>query len=129
MNLAYTLGGSVPPANPNTPANPNAPVDPNPPNNPPSNPTSNPPARGGITFVTSQTFGTIRNNYSGFIGMQFRVGNNPITVSALGRIVAPGNTGSHLVKILDASTGIDVTGASATVATAGVAAGTLHLAR
>lgn len=126
VNLAYTLGGVVPTPPANPPTNPNPPENPpsNPPENPPSNPPSNPPASGGTTFITNQVVGTVRNNYTGFVGMQFRVGNTPLTVTGLGRFVAPGNSGTHLLKIVNAATGVDVTGGSATVATAGVASGT-----
>jgi len=106
-NFAYTLGGTVtpPPVNP-------------PPSNPP------PPASGGTAFVTGQTLGTLRNDYTGWVGMQFKTGSNALTVSAVGRIVAPGDSGTHTVKIVNASTGLDVPGASAAAATAGGTAGT-----
>jgi hypothetical protein len=44
-----------------------------------------------------------------------------MTVSELGRWVVPGNTGTHIVKLVDASTGIDL--GSVSVATAGAPAG------
>jgi hypothetical protein len=83
-----------------------------------------PPASGGTAFVTGQTLGTVRRDYNGWVGMQFRVGSNPLTITGVGRIVAPGDSGTHLVKIVDASTGLDVPGASASVVTAGATAGT-----
>ncbi|MBV9746513.1 MAG: immunoglobulin domain-containing protein, partial [Acidobacteriia bacterium] len=70
-------------------------------------------------FVTAKTLGTIRNDYSGWVGMTIQTGANPVTVTALGRIVAPGNSSIHLVKIVNASTGTDIPGASASVNTAG----------
>ncbi|MGA2715070.1 MAG: hypothetical protein ABSG41_18375 [Bryobacteraceae bacterium] len=107
-SFAYTLGGTVaPPPNPTPP-----------PPTPPTNPVT-PPASGGTAFVTGQTFGTLRNDYTGWVGMQFKTGSNPLSVTAVGRIVAPGNSGTHTVKIVNASTGLDVPGASAAVATAG----------
>ena len=119
-NLAYTLGGSVTPP-PVTPP----PVTPPPVTPPPVTPPPvTPPASGGTAFVTGQTLGTVRRDYSGFVGMQIRVGTNPLTITGVGRIVAPGDSGTHLVKIVNASTGQDVPGASATVATAGATAGT-----
>jgi hypothetical protein len=69
----------------------------------------------GTYFVTSESLGTLRNNYTGFVGMNITVGAAPITVTALGRMVAGSNGGSHLVKIVQASTGTDVAGASVTV--------------
>jgi hypothetical protein len=69
----------------------------------------------GTYFVTSESLGTLRNNYTGYVGMNITVGAAPITVTALGRIVAGSNGGSHVVKIVQASTGTDVPGASVTV--------------
>ena len=66
-------------------------------------------------YVTSKSLGTMRNNYTGYVGMNITVGAAPITVTALGRIVAGSNGGSHIVKIVQASTGADVPGASASV--------------
>jgi hypothetical protein len=115
VNLAYTLGGTV-----TTPANPNPPTNPTPP--------SSPPSTGGTSFVTGQNLGTLRNNFTGFVGMQILVGNTPITITGLGRYVAPGNSGNHVMKIVNAATGLDVTGSAATVATTGVASGTYAFA-
>ena len=55
--------------------------------------------------------------------MQIRVGPTPLTVSALGRWVAAGSTGTHTVKLVDASTGTDVPGGSVTLATANAPGG------
>jgi len=44
--------------------------------------------------------------------MKFTVGNNPLYVSAIGRICIAGNTSSHILKFVDANSGIDVPGAS-----------------
>lgn len=77
-----------------------------------------------IGFVLSSSSGTPRNNYSGWVGMSVTVGGSPLDVSSLGRLVLAGNTGSHVVKIVNASTGADLPGGAVTVATAGAAAGT-----
>jgi hypothetical protein len=69
----------------------------------------------GTYFVTSESLGTLRNNYTGYVGMNITVGAAPITVTALGRMVAGSNGGSHVVKIVQASTGTDVAGASVAV--------------
>ncbi len=106
-NFAYTLGGTIPAPPP-----------------PPPIPPSPPPTSGGTALVTGQVLGTLRNNYSGWVGLQFRVGSNPLTVTGLGRIAAPGNTGTHMVKLVTASNGQDVAGASAAVSTSGAAVGT-----
>jgi hypothetical protein len=70
-------------------------------------------------FVTSETLGTLRNDFTGWVGMNISVGSSPLTVTALGRIVASGNTGSHTVKLVNASTGVDVPGGSVSVNTVG----------
>ncbi len=124
-NIAYALGGSAPPPPPVTPPTPPV-TPPTPPVTPPTTPPPppvNPPPSGGTAFVTAQTLGTVRTDYTGWVGMQFRVGPNPLTVTAVGRIVAPGDSGTHAVKIVDASTRQDVSGGSALVSTAGTAAG------
>lgn len=79
-------------------------------------------------FVTAQSLGTPRKNYDGFVGMQFRTASTAITVTAVGRYVTAGNAGNHLVKIVNASTGQDVPGASAVVVTAGATAGSYSFA-
>jgi hypothetical protein len=70
-------------------------------------------------FVTSETLGTLRNDFTGWVGMNISVGSSPLTVTALGRIVASGNTGSHTVKLVNASTGVDVPGGTVSVNTVG----------
>jgi len=77
----------------------------------------------GTTFVTGATLGTLRNDFSGWVGMQITVGPNPLIVGSLGRMVAPGNSGSHAVKIVDANTGLDLPGATASVTTTGTTTG------
>jgi hypothetical protein len=80
-------------------------------------------------FVTGQTLsGTLQNTYNGWLGFKFTVGNAPITVSQVGRWVVSGNTGTHVVKLVNASTGLDVTGGAATVVTAGAAPGAFQYA-
>ena len=78
----------------------------------------------GIKYITSVTPGTLRNNYSGWVGMNIVVGPAPLTLTSLGRFVVAGNTGTHTVKITDGTTGIDIPGASVSVITAGATAGT-----
>lgn len=60
-----------------------------------------------------------RNNFSGFVGMQLRTGASGLTVNSVGRGCIPGNSQTHLVKFVNALTGIDVLGGSATVNMAG----------
>lgn len=66
-------------------------------------------------FVTNKTTGTLRNNFTGFVGMKFTVGTSPLNVTSLGRIFVSGNSGTHIVKIVNASTGNDVVGASVSI--------------
>jgi hypothetical protein len=73
------------------------------------------PATPGLGFITSKTLGTIRNDFTGLVGMVIRVAGTPLTVVGLGRIFVPGNTGTHVVKIADGATGVDLPNASVTV--------------
>lgn len=66
-------------------------------------------------FLTVESIGTPRNDFPGYVGMQITVGDEPITVHALGRIFIYGNTEKHVLKIIDGRTGADVRGASVTV--------------
>lgn len=75
------------------------------------------------TLVKSVTPGTLRNDFSGFVGMRFEVGPAPLVVTELGRMMSAGNTGSHLVKLVDAATGSDVSGASVSISMSGGIAG------
>lgn len=74
-------------------------------------------------FLTSETLGTPLQNFDGFLGMAIQVGPNPVTVGSLGRWVIFGNTGMHIVKIVDAASGTDVPGSSVVVDTAGAPSG------
>ncbi len=69
-----------------------------------------------VTAVNS--FGTLRTNWSGWIGFQFQVGSAPLVVTELGRWVVSGNSGSHTVQLFN-SVGTPVPGGSVTVNTAG----------
>ena len=55
-------------------------------------------------FVTSEVLGTLRNNYTGWVGMSITVNGSPLTITALGRMFAPGNSGTHTLKIVNAAT-------------------------
>lgn len=71
-----------------------------------------------ISFITGVT-PDILANVSGWFGMAVTIGQNPVTVASLGRIVAPGNNQIHTLKIVDAATGNDVPGAFVSVNLAG----------
>jgi hypothetical protein len=77
----------------------------------------------GGSYVTSQRLGTLHNDFSGFAGMQIVVGSSPITVTALGRMMAGGNTGTHTVKLVKTSDGTDVAGGTVSIAMSGGTAG------
>lgn len=77
------------------------------------------------SFVTGVALNSppLRNDFSGWIGMKLTVGASPLTVTALGRIFLAGNSGIHIVKLVRAGDGLDVPGASVSVAMSGVTAG------
>ncbi len=62
---------------------------------------------------------TVRNNFTGWVGFRLQTGDTPVIVSALSRWVYSGNSGSHTVKLVTASTGTDLSGGSVTVNTSG----------
>ncbi|MDQ2949667.1 MAG: Ig-like domain-containing protein, partial [Acidobacteriota bacterium] len=73
------------------------------------------PPPSGTPLITGFTAGAPRSNSTGGYGLQFTVGGAPLNVTALGRIYVPGNTGSHVVKLVLASDGSDVAGGSAII--------------
>ena len=80
------------------------------------------PAQGSDTgFVTGQTLGTLRNDFTGWVGFQFTVGSSPLTLTGLGRWVVAGNSGTHTVVVSRASDGVWM--GSVSVSTSGAAAG------
>jgi hypothetical protein len=59
--------------------------------------------------LATPTLGPVqRNDIQGFVGMSITVLGGNLVVTHLGRIHLPGNTQSHIVKIVDAATGLDV---------------------
>ena len=79
------------------------------------------------TLITAITTGTLRNDYQGWVGMRFRTGTAPVTVTSLGRLVLSGNSRTHTVALLTAS-GAAIAGGSVTVATSGAPAGQIRYA-
>jgi hypothetical protein len=69
----------------------------------------------GVGAITGYNLSATRNNFSGFIGMQFTVGCAPVTVTGLGRLYLSGNNGVHTVKLVRASDGTDLPGASVNI--------------
>jgi len=58
-----------------------------------------------------------------WMGMRFTVGGMPLNVNALGRMVAPGNSRTHQLKLVNALTGKDVPGSTVSVSLAGATSG------
>src|SRR5688572_14515075 len=80
-------------------------------------------AAGDTAFVTGQTLANLRNDYTGWVGMRITVGAANVTLTELGRWVVSGNSQPHTVKVVLASSGADVAGASVSITTAGSPAG------
>ena len=78
-------------------------------------------ALSGAPFVTAQSLGTLRNNFTGCVGFGFTAQSGPVTVTALGRWVVAGNSGSHTVYLIRDSPFTIV--ASAVVNTSGAPTG------
>jgi hypothetical protein len=51
-------------------------------------------------FVTGKVLRTLKNDFTGWLGMKFTVGASPLTVTALGRTFASGNSLTHIVKLI-----------------------------
>jgi len=84
---------------------------------------SNSSSSGDAPFLTSGPPSSyLRNDFAGFVGLQFTVGSNPLTVSQLGRWVLAGNGQTHTVKLVD-SKGVDIAGGSVSLNLSGKAAG------
>jgi hypothetical protein len=70
----------------------------------------------------------LRNDYAGWVGMGFTVASTPLTVTSLGRICAPGNSGLHTIKFVSADSGMDVPGGSVVVNMPGCSQGQFQYA-
>jgi hypothetical protein len=79
-------------------------------------------------FLTGQTPQTLRNNTTQNVGMQFQVQGTALTVQQLGRWCVAGNTGTHVVKLVTASTGADLSGGSVSINMTGCTAGQYNYA-
>jgi hypothetical protein len=64
-----------------------------------------------IDFVNSFTWITVRNNYSGWVGMRLHVGATPLSVSSLGRVFRTGNSQNHELRLVSAANGLTVASA------------------
>ncbi len=73
----------------------------------------------GPTLISGiSSFAGLRNNYSGWVGLQFAVGSAPVWVSDLGRWIVSGNSQTHSVKLFD-SGGVALNGGSVQIDTSG----------
>src|SRR6185369_5174264 len=68
----------------------------------------------GVNYVGAASLGTLRNNFTGWVGATLTIGPNQITVTSLGRMFAPGNSGTHIAKLVTAG-GVDVPGGSVAI--------------
>jgi len=75
-----------------------------------------PPCGTSVSLMTGASLGTLRNNYSGWVGNRFRVGASTMRVTALGRMFIAGNTGNHAMRLVRASDGVTVASATWTPA-------------
>ncbi len=66
---------------------------------------------------------SLRNDFTGWVGMKLTLGTAPLSVSALGRICVANNSQTHTVKFVKVSDGSDLAGASASVNMAGCTPG------
>jgi hypothetical protein len=71
------------------------------------------------SWITSVTAGTVRNNFTGCIGMSLTVGASNITVTDVGRWVIAGDSNTHSI-VLQNGTGVILSG---TVNTSGAPTG------
>jgi len=90
-----------------------------------NDPTTVDPPSVGASFLTGYALNGpgLRNNYDGWVGMQFTVGSTALNLSSLGRICIAGNSGAHLIKLVTAATGLDVPQGSVTLNMSGCTAG------
>jgi hypothetical protein len=72
-------------------------------------------------FITNTTLVTQRNNLSGWVGMKFTTGTQPVKISSLGRMSVTGNTQTHTLKVVRASDSVAV--ATTSVSMSGSTAG------
>lgn len=69
-------------------------------------------------FIVTQALGSLRNNFTGCVGVEFRLTLGDITVTDIGRWVVSGNSGTHTVYIIS---GTGTVFGSASVNTSGAA--------
>jgi hypothetical protein len=79
----------------------------------------------GSAFVATYNLNNpvLRNNFTGYVGTDLTIGASAVTVTALGRICVSGNSGSHTIEFVNASTGAAVSGGTVTLSMSGCQAG------
>lgn len=60
----------------------------------------------GSPFILTETLGSLRSDFTGCVGYKFTVGASDIIVDQLGRRKVAGNSQTHTIRIMDASTSI-----------------------
>src|SRR5262249_48324377 len=74
-------------------------------------------------FVVSNAATVLRNDFTGWVGFRFTVGPNTLVVSSLGRMCIAGNSSTHPIKLVYASSGNDVPNGSLSLNMSGCAPG------
>lgn len=64
-----------------------------------------------LTFITSQTPGSLRNDYSDCVGISFTPSSN-MHITAIGRLMILGNIGTHTLYVQDGAAGTQLSTAS-----------------
>jgi len=59
-------------------------------------------------LVSGFNLGTVRSNYSGWVGTKLQVGATPLNVQSLGRVYRTGNTQNHELRLVAAAGGATV---------------------
>src|SRR5688500_20218031 len=54
-------------------------------------------------FIRFSSTGTLRSNFTGMAGMKITVGAESLSVTALGRLMNPGNRRSHVLNVVRAA--------------------------
>src|SRR5688572_26527840 len=75
----------------------------------------------GTVFVTGQTLGTVRSDFTGEVGFRVTFAGS-VTITHLGRWVKAGNSGTHAMRLVNGSA-VTIAGVTATVNTSGASAG------
>jgi hypothetical protein len=71
---------------------------------------------------------TLAAGQTTWMGMTFTVGSTPVSINSLGRLMAPGNSASHQLKLVQASDGQDVPGSAVNISMAGGTVGSFKYA-